>query len=132
MTRYRFLKTQKILRISTIDKRGIPHIVPVWYEYVNGKFYVGTNTSTKKARNIRKNSRVGFCIDAGVRTPNIFGIMGTGKANLILDKKRVSTLAKKILRRYFQNLNNKSAQELLADTDCIIEIVPKKITTWKF
>ena len=48
-----FLKKQKILHLATIDKRSTPHIVPVWYMYSRNKIYVGTNTKTKKAKNIR-------------------------------------------------------------------------------
>ncbi|MGC1709234.1 MAG: pyridoxamine 5'-phosphate oxidase family protein, partial [Nitrosotalea sp.] len=39
-----FIRTQKILRIATIDAKGNPHIVPVWYNYEGDKFYIGTNT----------------------------------------------------------------------------------------
>ena len=45
---------------------------------------------------------------------------------------KFSRLEKKILLRYFKTLNNKSAKELLDDTNCIIEIVPKKYTVWKY
>lgn len=131
MKKNEFLKSQKILRLATVDKKGIPHIVPVWYLYKNGKFYVGTNTVTKKARNILKNTKVSFCVDSGIRSP-IFGIMGIGTAKVILDKNHVSLLAKKILLRYFKRLNNASAQEILSQTDCIIEIIPKKITVWNY
>lgn len=131
MKKDKFLKSQKILRLATVDKKGIPHIVPVWYLYKNGNFYVGTNTSTKKAKNVRKSPKVSFCVDLGVHSP-IFGVMGIGNAKLILRKNDVSRIAKKILLRYFKSLKNKSAQELLSQTDCIIEIVPKKITSWKF
>lgn len=127
-----FIRQQKILRIATIDRKGIPHIVPVWYKYINDKFYIGTNTKTAKAKNIKHNPKVSFCIDVGVNSPDIFGIMGTGKAKLILENKSVKSIAKKILLRYFENLKNKSAQYLLEDTDCIIEITPKKIASWKF
>ena len=127
-----FIKSQKILRLATIDSKGNPHIIPVWYDYINGKFYIGTNTRTTKARNIRKNPRVSFCIDVGIKSPDIFGIMGIGRARLILEDKHVQLVAKKILRRYFKSLKNKSAQQLLNDTDCIIEIIPKKLTSWKF
>ncbi len=58
--------------------------------------------------------------------------MGKGNAKLILEKNNVSFFAKKILKRYFQTLENKSAKELLDDTDCIIEITPKKLSTWSF
>jgi len=131
MRQDKFLKSQKILRLATIDKKGMPHIVPVWYLYKDGIFYVGTNTSTKKAKNVKKNYKVSFCIDAGIRSP-IFGVMGRGIAKLILNKKIVLSITKKILLRYFKSLNNNSAQELLAHTDCIIKITPKKITMWEF
>ena len=127
-----FIKTQKILRIATIDVKGNPHIVPVWYNYESDKFYIGTNTRTIKAKNVKQNPKVSFCIDVGINSPEIFGVMGIGKARLILEDNRVRSVAKKILLRYFKSLKNKSAQKLLKDTDCVIEITPKKITTWKF
>jgi general stress protein 26 len=131
MKRNEFLRSQKILRLATVDRNDVPYIVPVWYLYKNGNFYVGTNTSTKKAKNVRKNPKVSFCVDLGVHSP-IIGVMGIGNAKLILRKNDVARIAKKILLRYFKSLKNKSAQELLSQTDCIIEIIPKKITTWKF
>ena len=127
-----FLKSQKVLRLATIDKNKSPHITPVWYRYVGKKFYVGTNSKTQKAKNISKNNRVSFCIDVGINAPNIYGVMGQGEANLIKNESKVKTIAKKILLRYFKTLENKSAKELLDDTDCIIEIIPQKISVWNY
>ena len=130
--RSEFLKKEKILRLATVDKTGTPHIVPVWYMYSRDKIYVGTNTKTEKAKNIKAHRKVSFCVDVGVNSPKIFGVMGQGNAKLIKDKQIVSRLAKKILLRYFKNLNNKSAKEILEDTDCIIEIVSKKYVVWQY
>ena len=127
-----FIKTQKVLRLATIDQKGTPHIVPVWYLYSAKKFYIGTNTRTEKAKNIKKNKRVSLCIDIGIQSPDIFGVLGQGSAKLILDKNKVSKLAKRILLRYFRSLENKSAKELLDDTNCIIEITPKKFSVWSY
>ena len=57
MKTYEFLKSQKILRLATIDSKNNPHIVPVWYEFRDKKFYVGTNTRTRKAKNINGKRR---------------------------------------------------------------------------
>ena len=127
-----FLKTQKILRLATVGKNKTPHIVPVWYMYSAKKFYIGTNTKTQKAKNLKKNNRVSFCVDVGVNAPNIYGVMGQGKVNLISEEKKVKSIAKKILLRYFKTIENKSAKELLDDTDCIIEIVPEKVSVWNY
>jgi nitroimidazol reductase NimA-like FMN-containing flavoprotein (pyridoxamine 5'-phosphate oxidase superfamily) len=127
-----FLKSQKILRLATINKNKMPHISPVWYRYVGKKFYIGTNSKTQKAKNISKNNKVSFCVDVGINAPNIYGVMGQGSANLIKDKSKVKAIAKKILLRYFKTLENKSAKELLTDTDCIIEIIPQKYSVWDY
>jgi general stress protein 26 len=126
-----FLKKQKILHLATIGKNGDPHLVPVWYKYVGKKFYIGTNTRTNKAKNVQKNKTVCFCVDAGVWSP-IHGVMGSGKARLILQKNQVKKITGKILLRYFKTLDERSAKQLLDDTNCIIEITPTKITSWHY
>ena len=128
----KFLKKEKILHLATIDEKNSPHIVPVWYLYNSKKIYVGTNTKTQKAKNIRIHKKVSFCVDVGINAPNIFGLMGKGTAKLLKEKKTVNRIAKKILLRYFKSLDNKSAKELLDDTDCIIEIIPKEFLNWKY
>ena len=60
------------------------------------------------------------------------GQMGKGKANLIFEKNKVNKLATLILLRYFKNIKNKSAKELLDDTDCVIEIIPEKFSKWSY
>ena len=127
-----FLKSQKVLRLATIGKNKTPHIAPVWYLYSGKKIYIGTNTKTQKVKNAKINKRVSFCVDVGISAPNIYGVMGQGNANLILENNKVKTIAKKILLRYFKTLENKYAKELLDDTDCIIEIIPEKFSVWNF
>ena len=127
-----FLRKQKILHLATISKDGSPHIIPVWYLYSGKKIYIGTNTKTEKAKNVKSHKKVSFCVDIGIHAPKIFGIMGKGNAKLITNKTKVSKLAEKILVRYFKTLNKKSAKEILDDTDCIIEIVPKEYSIWKY
>jgi len=122
-----FLKTQKILRLSTIDKNNFPHITPVWYIFSGRKIYIGTDTKSQKIKNLEKNNHVSFCVDVGVNAPNIYGVMGQGIANIILEIPKAKKIAKKILLKYFKTLENKSAKELLEDTDCIIEIIPQKV-----
>ena len=126
-----FLKTQKVLHLTTIGSNKILHVVPVWYMYSAKKIYIGTNTRTQKAKNIKKNNRVAFCVDIGVNSP-IYGVMGQGDANIILENIKVKQIAKKILARYFNSMQNKSAIELLDETDCIIEIIPEKLSVWSY
>ena len=127
-----FLKKQKILHLATLDNKDNPHVIPVWYLFNSKKLYIGTNSKTEKAKNIKNNSKVSFCVDTGINSPYIFGVMGQGNAKLIRGKNEVSKIEKIILLRYFKTLSNKSAKELLDETDCIIEIRAKKYSVWEY
>ena len=127
-----FLKKQKILRLATLDNKDNPHIVPVWYLFNSKKLYIGTNSKTEKAKNIKNNSKISFCVDVGINSPDIFGVMGQGIGKLIIEKNEVARIEKIILLRYFNTLDDKSAKELLEETDCIIEITPKEYSVWEY
>jgi nitroimidazol reductase NimA-like FMN-containing flavoprotein (pyridoxamine 5'-phosphate oxidase superfamily) len=127
-----FLKTQKILHVTTMGKKKTLHVVPVWYIYFSRKIYIGTNTRSQKVKNLKKNNQVAFCVDVGVNSPDIRGVMGQGKANLIVEKSKVKKIARKILLKYFKSMQVKSAKELLDDTDCVIEIIPEKFSVWDY
>lgn len=125
-----FLNTAKVVRLATVEDGG-PHVAPVWYLYEGGRFYIGTNSKTRKARNVKRDSRVGFCVDVGVNSPDIYGVAGQGRARLILDS-TVKERAARILLRYFDDLQNEAARELLDDTDCIIEVTPERTWRWQY
>ncbi len=58
--------------------------------------------------------------------------MSKGTASIIVEMPKTKTIAKKILLKYFKTMENKSAKELLDDTDCIIEIIPEKFSIWSY
>lgn len=124
---HEFLAEQRVLRLATISDDGFPHVVPVWYMYRDGAVYVGTNTRTAKAKNVARTGRAAFCVDEGIRSP-LYGVMVRGRARLITED--IGDMARDILLRYFDTMEDESAAELYRDTDCIIEIIPDHITEW--
>lgn len=126
----RFLEAQQTMRLATVGGDGTPHVVPVWYLYEDGVFYVGTHTRTAKAKNVEKTGHAAFCIDVGVHSPDIFGVSGHGRASLLKDD--VVAIASRILARYYDTVDDPAAQELLAGTDCIIRIEPDRMASWSY
>ena len=58
-----------IATLATVREDGSPHTAPVWYRYIEGAFFVLTERSSKKARNIARDPRVELCIDDRARPP---------------------------------------------------------------
>jgi hypothetical protein len=57
-------------------------------------------------------------------------VAGQGRARLILDSS-VKGIATRILMRYFESMTG-AAQDLLDDTDCIVEITPDRTWGWQY
>lgn len=51
--------------LATVRQNHTPHLVPIWFVWVNDKVYVCTGRRSVKARNIAANARVVFALEDG-------------------------------------------------------------------
>ena len=58
----RFLLEKEVCRIAT-SHNDIPHVVPVSYIYKNGFFFIATDYSTRKYKNIQANKNIALSVD---------------------------------------------------------------------
>lgn len=49
--------------LATVDRRGRPHAVPIWYLYEDGTFIISTGRGSQKHRNVENNADVALVID---------------------------------------------------------------------
>ena len=78
-----YLKTAKIARICSLNHDGTIHVTPVWYNYENGEIVIVTPESSRKAKNVKRNSNVTILIDTSddkAQAPK--GVIIYGKAKL--------------------------------------------------
>jgi len=128
-----FLSKGKLnLLLGTIDEKGEPNVHPVWYLFENGKFYIETSKTSKKANNARKKNIVYFCID-DEKMP-YKGVRGKGTVRISEDINANIPIAKKIMIKYTGNLDNEVAKFLMNavknEFSVLLEITPKYFATW--
>jgi nitroimidazol reductase NimA-like FMN-containing flavoprotein (pyridoxamine 5'-phosphate oxidase superfamily) len=112
-----FVLSRDVCRLSTTSPNGWPHSVPVSYVYLKGKFWVPSNNSTKKVRNLKKNPKATIVIDD---EKNESGIMLECKSRII-EGKEAEGLKKHMRKvRHWQN-----DQRTL-----VIELVPIRKASW--
>lgn len=51
--------------LATVRPNGKPHLVPIWFVWVDNKAYICTSSRSIKARNIAVNSNVVFALEDG-------------------------------------------------------------------
>lgn len=76
-----FITRNEVCRLATVDESCRPHLVPVCYIYHDGAFYIATDLSTKKLRNIKRNRAASLLVD--VYKPNR-AVLVEGEAEVLL------------------------------------------------
>ena len=58
-----FLKEEHVGRISSIDEKGYPQIIPMNFVFLNNSVYMHSHVRGEKIDNIKRNDKVGFEVD---------------------------------------------------------------------
>lgn len=68
------LESQANIWFSSVRPDGRPHLTPVWFVWLAGKFYFGIDPKSVKSRNIQHNPRVALALEDGTNPVIIEGI----------------------------------------------------------
>lgn len=78
------LKNERVGRIATASKTGIPHVVPVCFVYDGKAIYIPTYYGTGKVKNLQRNSRAAFVVDEYFDDwMKLKGVLVLGEAEII-------------------------------------------------
>lgn len=59
------LATERNLWLASVRPDGRPHLVPVWFAWVEGAFWIGTGARSAKARNLANEPRAAVALEDG-------------------------------------------------------------------
>lgn len=126
-----FLAGDPLCRLGCLDDEGWPYVVPVWYHYKDGGFYIIPRAKSVWAKYIKNDPRVYVCIDTaeGMRK-----VMVRGKAEVIeeavLDGKWVE-IATEMSVRYLGENGPKYLEPTLVEPRWLLFVKPDSTITWQ-
>ncbi len=123
-----FLNQALVARLASLNPDGSIHLVPVWFKYEDGDILIGTEESTRKAKNVKRNKNVSLLIDSQERPYK--GVLIYGQAQLDHDDaigKRISILARHIPADIAQKVGNDLASQFALIT---IRIKPQRVISY--
>lgn len=113
------LSRESNIWIATVRGDGRPHLVPLWYIWLNDKIYVCTGSETQKYTNMYHNQNVALSLPDAVNVVVIEGEAHTA------DRAFINPLA--------EHFHNKYEWDFRYDETAdwrLIEITPFKIMAW--
>ncbi len=128
-----FLAEQKVCRMATVDKSGMPHVIPMWYVIVDGDIYVETTGTTKKVRNVESNGKVSLVVDAGEFLYDYRGVMMQGKMELVNDKALFKRFREAYAQRYFGSDEHPGYRFLTGIPNrVLLKFTPERFYSWDY
>jgi general stress protein 26 len=58
-----FIRSQRVARVATVDRKGTPHNVPICPVAVSGRIYFASGNNARKVRNLRQNPHAALAFD---------------------------------------------------------------------
>ena len=105
--------------LSTVRSDGRPHLVPIWFVWLNGIIYIATGAFSQKFVNLYHNQNVSLALP-----DTSFAILIEGEAH-VAHRQTVDTLANYFYDKYEWDFRYDDSDEFR-----LLEITPHKILVW--
>ncbi len=127
-----FLSGNPFCRIGCIDEDGWPYVVPCWFEYSDGGFYIVPRERSVWARNIQRNPKVFLCIDDS--TVHNKRVLVKGEA-AVLEEPNVGgrwvEVARRMSLRYLGEHGPDYLEPTMVEPRWLLFVRPIKMMTWQ-
>ena len=112
-----FLQERQVMNVASLQKDGRPHLVAMWYGFLDGKPAFWTYGRSQKIVNLRRDPRITCLVEDGDAYEELRGVELVGTATLIEDERRFE-IGRSVMERY--------TGPLTADVDPIVQSVGAK------
>jgi PPOX class probable F420-dependent enzyme len=129
-----YLEESHTIILSTLDRRGYPHSVAMWYVVdPDGTVVMTTFTKSQKAANLRRDPRCALLIESGRSYEELKGLLIRGRATLVEDVEQVLDMLEHVHAKYHTPGPAGGLREAMraqARKRVIIRVHPERVSSW--
>ena len=125
-----FLQEGHLARLGVLDDDGWPYVIPVWFEFSDGGYYIIPRACSRWAKFLQREKRVSLCID----DPAMRKVMVTGEAEVIEEPNvggRWVEIGKRMSIRYLGEHGPDYLQPTINEPCWLFFVRPIETTTWQ-
>ena len=126
----KLLQESRIINLATINKNGLPHLVPMWFildedNEINFTSYY----KSQKIINLQRDNRIVIMLEGGTQYEELHGLVIEGEAEISTDKELIITIMNQITKKYQTKRNSQDIAKQ-AKKRVNVKIKVKKILSW--
>src|SRR5687767_8704589 len=127
-----FLQGRHVMNIATIGKDGRPHLVAMWYGFLDGDLAFWTYGKSQKILNLQRDSRITCLVEDGDQYDQLRGVEIVGSGIIVDDRDKIMAIGANLFERY-QGPLFEGAREALKQSGAKrlgVKIKVEKMVTW--
>jgi PPOX class probable F420-dependent enzyme len=122
------IQWERVCRVATTGRRGVPHLVPVCHVVHDGKIYFASGADGQKVENLKENPRVALTVDLYSEAwGHLKGVLVQGRATLIAGGPRFKRVRALLYAKYPQYPREAALDP--SDT-VVVEVTPTRVFSW--
>ena len=127
-----FLDGRHTMSVATIGKDGRPHLVAMWYGFLDGKPAFWTYSKSQKIRNLERDDRITCMVEDGDTYDQLRGISLVGRGTVLRDEDSRMKIAESLFERYTGPVNEAAriALRKRGEKRVVVQIVVEKVISW--
>jgi PPOX class probable F420-dependent enzyme len=95
-----FLQGRRVMNVATNGPTGHPHVVAMWYGFLDGKPAFWTFGKSQKILNLRRDPKISALVETGEEYNELKGVELVGSGRIIEDFDEVLNIGITVARRY--------------------------------
>jgi hypothetical protein len=95
-----FLRVPRVINIATIGPTGHPHLVAMWYGFLDGAIAFWTFAKSQKVVNLRRDDRLTALVEDGQEYSQLRGVELVGRGRLVEEYDDILRIGLSVAERY--------------------------------
>jgi len=96
------LRTERTVHAGTVSPDGEPHVVPLWFVWLEGSVWINSLRRSRRARDVRAGSPVALCIDTGTAYGELRGAVLYGRFEDATDEEALENVKAAFAEKYWK------------------------------
>ena len=106
-----YLTSGRDLQVASINADGTPHLVTMWFAFVDGDLCFWTYGRSQKIVNLQRDPRVTVLVADGDVYEKLRGVSVAGTATVIEDRDEVNAIGEAVFEKYWMPITDEAVRE---------------------
>jgi len=127
-----YIEQSRTTTMATIGPSGAPHLVAMWYGYIDGKLWFETKKKSQKVQNLLRNDRITCMIEDGLTYDQLRGVALEGRAVISEDPDVIWAVGVNVFERYNGPYSEemKPYVEMMMNKRIVVSVEVDRVRSW--